>query len=120
MASTNSGDSFADKQSDASANLRTGANCRGKANFIQTVVHGHSNARADMDRLFQEVTQQRKCEETMGDAAAEGRFALGALRVQVNPLAVVGGVGKFLDAILRDHEPIGRREFAPFKLFQGI
>ena len=55
----------------------------------------------------------------MGNAPAEGRFALGALRVQVNPLAVLGGISKFLDAILRDHEPVGRREFASFELFQG-
>ena len=50
----------------------------------------------------------------------KGDSLLGALRVQVNPLAVFGGVGKFLDAILRDHEPIGRGEFAPLELFQGI
>src|ERR1700730_3748817 len=62
------------KQSDASANLRTGANGRRKANFIQSVIDAHRNARADMDRLSEEITQQRKSQKTMGDGAAEGRF----------------------------------------------
>jgi len=56
-----------------------------------------------MDCLFKKVTQERKSEKAMGNGAAEGRFALGALRVHMNPLAVLGGVGKFQDAILRDH-----------------
>jgi len=108
------------KQSDASANLRTGANGRGKPNFIQSVVDSHCDTRADMDRLFEKVTQQRKSQKTMGNGAAEGRFAPGTIRVQVNPLAVLGGVGKFLDTILRDDEPVRRGEFASFELFQRI
>ena len=108
------------EQSDASANRRAGANGRRKANPIQTVVDAHPYTRADMNRLFEPVTQQRKREKTMGNAAAEGRFALGAFGVQVNPLAVLGGIGKFLDAILRDHEPVCHGEFAAFELFQII
>src|ERR1019366_8571839 len=106
------------KQSDASANRRTGANGRGKADLIQSVVDGHRDARADLDCLLEKVTQQRKSQKTMGNGAAEGRFALGAFRVDVNPLAVLGGVGKFLDTILRDGEPGRRGEFASFPLFQ--
>jgi hypothetical protein len=56
----------------------------------------------------------------MSDAATEGRFALGTFRVEVNPLPVLSGVGKFLDTVLRDDEPISRGEFAPFALFQEI
>jgi len=73
-----------------------------------------------MDCLFKKVTQERKSEKAMGNGAAEGRFALGALRVHMNPLAVLGGVGKFQDAILRDHKPLGCGEIASFELFQGI
>src|ERR1019366_4572674 len=108
------------KQSDASAYLRTGANGRRKTNLIQAVVDAHRDSRADLDCLLEPVTQQRKGRKTMGNAAAEGRFAPGALRVEVNPLAVLGGVGKFLDAILREDEPVCRGEFASFPLFQRI
>jgi len=108
------------KQSDAGANRRTGSNGRRKPNLIQAVVDSHRNARADLNCLFEKVAQQRKSQKTMGYGAAEGRFALGALRVQVNPLAVLGGVGKFLDTILRDDEPGCRGEFASFALFQRI
>ena len=108
------------KQSDTSANLRSSLNGRGKANLIQAVIDGHRDARTDTDRLFEKVTQQRKGQKTMGNAAVEGRFVLRSLRVQVNSLAVLGRVGKFLDAILRDDEPICRWEFASFTLFQGI
>jgi len=108
------------KQSDASADLRPSVDGRGKAHLIQTVVDGHGDARADMDCLFQPVTQQRESQKTMGNAAAVGRFAPGAFRIQVNPLAVLGGVGKFLDTILREDEPVGRGEFASFALFQRV
>jgi len=73
-----------------------------------------------MDRLSDKVTQQRQGQETMSNAAAEGRFALSALRVQVNPLTVLSGVGKFLDTVLRDDEPVSWGEFASFALFQRI
>lgn len=108
------------KQSDASAKLRTGADSRRKTNLIQSVVDGHRGTRSEPDCLSQEVTQQRKGEKTVGNGTAIGRFALGAFRVKVNPLAVLGGVGKFLDAILGDDEPVGRREFASFALLQRI
>src|SRR5208282_1828432 len=86
---------FHRSQSDASANLRTGANGRGKTNLIQSVVDRHRDARANMDRLFQKVAEQRKRQESVSNCAPKGRFALGAFRVDVNPLAVLGGVGKF-------------------------
>jgi len=108
------------KQSDASADLRTGANGRGKANLIQSVVDAHRDARADVDRLPEKVTQQRKSQKTMGNGAAEGGFTPGTIRVQVNPLAVLDSIGKSLNAILRDDEPLRRGEFSSFELFQEI
>ena len=83
------------KQNDASANLRTGPNGRGKTDLVQTVVDGHGDARTDLDRLFKKVAQQRKRQKTVGNAAAKGRFALRALGVEVNPLPVLGGLGEF-------------------------
>ena len=106
------------KQGDASANLRTGADGRGKTNLVQAVVDGHCNVRADLDCLSEKVTEQRQGQKTMGNAAAEGRFAMSPLRVQVNPLTVLSGFGECLDSILRYDEPVCRGEFASFALFQ--
>ena len=108
------------KQSDMRANGGTGANGRGKTNLIQAIVDAHRDARANLDCLLHEVTNQRKREKAVCNGGTERRFAFSALRVQVNPLAVFGGVSKFLDAILGDDEPIGRGEFAAFELFQRI
>ncbi len=106
------------KQDNASADLRTGANGRGKANLIQSVVDAHRDARADMDRLPEKVTQQRKSQKTMGNGAAERRFTPSTIRIQVNPLAVLDSIGKSLNTILRDDEPPRRGEFASLILFQ--
>jgi len=106
------------KQGDTRANLGSSANRRRKTNFIQSVVQAHRDARADMNRLLQKIAEQRKCQESVSNGPAEGRFALGALRVEMNPLLVPGGVGKFLNTILRDHEPIRNRKFASFELLQ--
>jgi len=56
----------------------------------------------------------------MHNAAAEGRLTLGAIWFEMNPLAIFGGVGEFLDAILCDDEPVRRWKFASFELFQRI
>jgi hypothetical protein len=106
------------QESDPSPNLRTGTDCRRKTDPIQAVVDAHRDARADMDCLTHPVTQQRKSQKTMGDSPAEGRFTLGALRVKVNPLAVLGDIGKSLNTILRDREPLGRGKFSSLQLLQ--
>ena len=69
---------------------------------------------------FRKWLKQRKSQKAVSNGAPEGRFALGAFRIDVNPLAVLGGIGKFLNAILRDDEPVARGEFAAFRLFQRI
>jgi len=43
----------------------------------------------------------------VGDGAAE-RALGGTFRVHVNPLVIVGGVGKRIDACLIDDQPVGR------------
>ncbi len=57
----------------------------------------------------------------MRDGCAGGRV-FGAFEIDVNELVIVGAVGEFVDAILVDGEPLGRRElFADpgFELFEG-
>jgi hypothetical protein len=108
------------QQADASANRSAGPNSRRKANFIQPVIHGHPNAGADCDSLLDPITQKRKREKAVRHGASERRFTLSAPGVQVNPLAVLGGIGEFLDAFLRDDEPVCGREFASFELLQRI
>lgn len=108
------------KQTDTSTNPRASADGRRKAHSIQAIVDRDCNARADLDGLPQTVTQQRKRQKAVGDGAPEGRFTLGARRVQMNPLPVLSSVGKSLNAILRDYEPICRGKFASFVLFQSI
>ena len=43
----------------------------------------------------------------MGDGAAEGAFASGALRVEVNPLLIAGAMGELIDARLVEKDPRG-------------
>ncbi len=54
----------------------------------------------------------------MGHGCAEGRFALGALAVKVNPLAVFGGLRKLTYAILGHFQPIGHADLPARKLFE--
>jgi hypothetical protein len=103
-----------------STNWQTGLERRGKANFIQTVIDGHGHTRTDVDCLPEKVRQQRKRQKTVSNGTAEWRFALRTLRVEMNPLVILGGLGKLADACLSDNEPIGRGKFASFAEFQGI
>ena len=72
----NSGDSFAESNVTRARTSRTRANRRRKTNFIQAVIDRHCDARANLDRLFQEVSQQRKSQKAVGNGAAERRFTL--------------------------------------------
>ena len=47
----------------------------------------------------------------MGDGYAKGGFFFGAGFVQMNPLAVFGGFGEFVYAVLGYGEPLGGAEF---------
>ena len=55
-------------------------------------------------------SHQRKGEETMNDRAAE-RSLIGSLAGLMDPLRVVGGLGKRIDSILVDSEPLADSEF---------
>ena len=57
--------------------------------------------------LFHEMTDQRESEESVRDSGAIRRSALAAFEIHVNPLAVFGGSGESVDAVLRDGEPLG-------------
>src|SRR3954452_3194373 len=67
-----------------------------------------------------EMRQQRQCEKTVSDGRFERRFTAGAVNVHVDPLMVERGVGKLLDALLRDFEPIGNSDFLTDQVFEGI
>ncbi len=108
------------QQSNPSPDRRAGVNRRRKPHSIKSVVDDHGNARANLNRLLDEITDQRQGEKTMGNGGPERRFALSALWVQVNPLAILAGLGKFLDAVLGDNKPACRVKFASFELFQRI
>ena len=47
----------------------------------------------------------------MRDGCAKGRFSFGAFWIDVNPLVIKRGVGKLIDAFLRDFEPVGNSNF---------
>ena len=55
--------------------------------------------------------QQRQREKAVGDRCFERRFTAGALNVNVDPLMVERGIGKLLDAFLRDVEPVSNGDF---------
>ena len=52
----------------------------------------------------------------MRDRRTIGRFFLGAFDVEVNPLVVAGGFGKFLDVRLGDFVPLGSAEFLAYHI----
>ena len=47
----------------------------------------------------------------MRDRAAEWGFGLRALRIDMNPLPVVGGVSEQIDPLLIDFEPVADSDF---------
>ena len=54
----------------------------------------------------------------MRDGAAE-RAVLGAFDIDMNPLVIAGDVGKAVDAILIDQQPLGRAECGAFCADEG-
>src|SRR5689334_3299754 len=95
-------------QCETAANLRSGANRRGKTNPVQPIIHGHANPVLNPQRLLRKVAEQRKCQETMRDGDLVGRLALGALAIQVNPLTIFRRLGELLNAVLCHQQPISR------------
>ena len=59
---------------------------------------------------MREVGQQRQRQQSVRDRPAEGA-AGGPLRIDVNPLMILGGVGEEVDALLGDLQPFGGPEF---------
>jgi hypothetical protein len=101
-------------------NRRTRPKGRREADFIQPVIDGHFDSRADSNRLAEKVAHQRKSQKAMRDASAEGSFSPGSLRINVDPLPVFGDVSKPLDPFLGNCKPVGDGEFTSFVRFQGI
>ena len=66
------------------------------------------------------MAEERERQETVGDGGAIGRFPLGAIGIEMDPLAIFGGFGELADAVLGDFKPIGDADFAAYEIFQGI
>ena len=54
----------------------------------------------------------------MSNRCLKRGFSLGAFAIDVNPLAVLGSLRKFVDSLLRNRQPIAHANFFSNKLFQ--
>jgi hypothetical protein len=66
------------------------------------------------------MAEQRERQEPMRDGGAKGRFPLGAIGIEMDPLAIFSGFGKLADAVLGDFKPICDADFAPHKISESI
>src|SRR5215469_3736492 len=60
------------EQTHSGANCRTGAHSPRKAHLVQAVIDGYGDTRAYLECLSQKMTEQRKGQEPVSDAASEG------------------------------------------------
>jgi hypothetical protein len=79
---------------------------------VEHVVERHPQA-VDGEGVPHQRTQERQRQEPVGDGRAERPFGPDALRIDMDPLMVGGGVRKRVDAVLRDQEPVADRDLAP-------
>ena len=82
---------------------------RREAHAVEPIVHAHAGA-FDGDALVEERGNQRQREKAVRDGRAKGP-GLGTLRVHMDPLVVARGVGKQVDLLLRDGDPVGHGHF---------
>src|SRR5690606_19316400 len=98
-------------------NTRADLDRGGKAHPVAAVVDAHLQV-FHVHQLRQEVVDQRQGQVTVGDGAAE-RAGPGFHRVHMDPLVVTGGLGKGIDALLVDGDPLGGAQALAYGLFQG-
>src|SRR5690554_5613380 len=101
----------------SAADARAYPDRRGKAHPVAAVVDAHLDV-FHVHQLRQEVVDQRQGQVTVGDGAAE-RAGPGFHRVHMDPLVVTGGLGKGIDALLVDDDPLGGAQALAYGLFQG-
>src|SRR5262249_1714583 len=77
---------------------------------VEAVVDPHARA-LDLDRLLEEVRQQRQRQEPVGDRRLVRGLARRALAIDVDPLVVEGRIGELVDVLLGHGEPLGHRDF---------
>src|SRR5882672_10457535 len=94
---------FKFQKREARAHARAHGHRRSEAHAVKAAVDAHL-AVAEREGGFREVREQRQREKAVRDGAAEGR-ALGARRVDVDPLEVLDRAGEGIDALLRDLDP---------------
>ena len=79
----------------ASSHLVADPHRRREADLVDSVVHAHRHV-LDVDDLWQETIRQGKRQVAMGDRTTE-RARARALRIDVDPLMVTGGIGELID-----------------------
>ncbi len=92
---------------------------RWKANPIQTIVDRHSSI-ADGDQLVKLCRKQRKRQKPVRDRAAKWRLASRSRRIDMNPLAIAGDLGKGINQRLGHGEPIADCNLLTNHLRQGM
>src|SRR5262245_25785747 len=88
------------------ANPSAGGHGGRKADTVEAIVDTTVERATNTHRLGEEVAQQGQREIAVGDGAAVRRLGPRPLGVAVTPLAILGHLGKGVDALLRDGEPV--------------
>ena len=92
------------------AHAAAGNNRLAKAHLVHTVVDLHLQV-VYLNDLVPQVGNQRHGQVTVGDGAVIGAFSLGTLHVHMDPLVVKRGIGKHVDTVLVNGEPLTGTEF---------
>lgn len=80
--------------------------CLAELHLVHTVVDHHLEV-LHLDNLIPQAGQHRECEIAVSDGRLEWAFYCGTLCVNVNPLVVECGIGKHVDALLREFYIVG-------------
>lgn len=104
------------------AHTATGNHRLTEAHFVHAIIHQHRDI-VHLNDLLPQIGQHGEGEIAVSDGALKRAFHLSALHVDVNPLVVECGVGKFINAILVNFKPFRCAEFFAkirLKFFVGI
>src|ERR1700730_7114691 len=98
-------------QTDSAARL----NRRQKSHLVEPIVDTHLRV-VDTVVVPAQRRNERQCQEAVCDCCAIRTFGPGPLDVDVNPLMIVGGVGKCIYAFLVYGDPFGDAQFLAYGL----
>src|SRR6185295_1611573 len=97
-------------QREAGAQARANLYRRGEAQSVESIIDTHFGF-AKLERLIEEMAQQRHCQKPVGDRRSERRFTPCAFNVDMDPLMISCRVRELLNAILCDFEPVAYNDF---------